>query len=150
MDKQTTIVEINGVKMEIDMRHAKVARVDTLRIGTRVRVLKKGYQDSFSVLCGVVVGFDQFEKLPSIRIAYVETGYSSDPLKFLTFNAKTDDMEILVDDDGDELAINRDTMVQTLTRAIEAKRVELQKAEDSLALFHKHFGRLMPQSAEVA
>ena len=37
------IIEINGVKMEIDTRHA--VRVDKLAVGTRVKVIRKKYGD---------------------------------------------------------------------------------------------------------
>lgn len=42
---ETTIIEINGVKLEIDLRHAK--RIDNLRVGDTVKVLRKRYDDSY-------------------------------------------------------------------------------------------------------
>ena len=39
-------IEINGVKLEIDLRTAK--RVDTFKIGDNVKVLKKEYGDDVS------------------------------------------------------------------------------------------------------
>jgi hypothetical protein len=46
------VIEINGVKMEVDMRYAK--RVDELRIGSRVKVLIKEYS-SYKIYLGVSI-----------------------------------------------------------------------------------------------
>lgn len=150
MTEQKTIIEINGVKMEIDMRHAKIARVDTLTIGTRVKVLKKGYGDDYNVYGGIVVGFDAFERLPSIRIAYIKSGYGETPLDFIVFNATSKDIEILIDDDTDDLGMNRDSALQSMDRAIESKRMELQKAIQSREFFLKHFGKALQLAEEAS
>ena len=41
---ELTTVEINGVKMDVDLRTAK--RVDTMKVGTRVKVLTRSYDSS--------------------------------------------------------------------------------------------------------
>lgn len=144
----TTIVEINGVKMEIDMRHAKVARVDTLRVGTRVKLMMKQY-DGHKVCGGVVVGFDAFELLPTIRIAYVEPSYGiGSPLKFFSFNAESKDAELLIDDDGEELMIARETLLQQIDRDIESKRAAFEGAEQAREFFIRHFGALASPSSQ--
>lgn len=45
MEEYKKIVEINGIKMEVDMRHAKT--IDTYKIGDRVKVLVKQYSDTY-------------------------------------------------------------------------------------------------------
>lgn len=144
MDQSTTIVEINGVKMEIDLRHAKVARVETLKVGTKVKVLRKVY-DGHAINSGVVIGFDAFEKLPTIRVAFIEVSYSDTPLKFFAFNADTKDAELLIDD-SDDISFNRDSIMQSLIRHIETKRIELEKAQSAHDLFLKHFGEILNAS----
>jgi hypothetical protein len=100
MTKETTqIIEVNGVKLEVDMRYAR--RIEELRIGSRVKVLDStGYGDA-KVYPGVVVGFEPFKGLPTIIIAYIESSYSDAGLKTVSYNAKTEKIEIVasVDDD---------------------------------------------------
>ena len=53
MATETQVIEINGVKLEVDMRYAK--RVDLLRIGSRVKVLVKTYSE-YKIYPGVKIG----------------------------------------------------------------------------------------------
>jgi hypothetical protein len=150
MDQNTRTIEINGVKMEIDLRHAKVARIDTLKIGTKVKILQKEYSN-YAVRHGVVVGFEPFEKLPTIRMAWVDpNSYSSDPMKFISFNSETKDTEILIDEDDDEMSLTLDKTVASFNRAIENKRIELEKLHEAKEIFFKHFGRFFVQQSEVS
>ena len=88
---QKRVIEVNGVKLEVDMRYAK--RIEELRIGSKVKALNKEYS-SYSVYPGVIVGFEQFEKLPTIVVAYYKTDYSGSDIKFVYYNAETKDTEI--------------------------------------------------------
>ena len=76
MNTQTAIVEVNGIKLEVDLRTAKRIDqlTDQLTIGSRVKCLVKQYSD-FKTVPGVVVGFEPFEKLPTIVVAYLDTDY---------------------------------------------------------------------------
>lgn len=62
-DNQKTIVEINGIKLEVDLRTAK--RVEEYKVGDMVKVLKKEYGDSYKSYAGMIVGFDAFVALPT-------------------------------------------------------------------------------------
>ena len=53
------IIEINGIKLEVDLSTAK--RIDEFRVGDNVKVLRKGYNDNFEVLAGVIVEFVNFK-----------------------------------------------------------------------------------------
>ena len=100
MENETTqIIEVNGVKLEVDMRHAR--RIEELRIGSRVKVLDNTGYGSAQVYPGVVVGFEPFKTLPTIIIAYVKSDYSSVGLHTVSYNANSEKIEIVasVDDD---------------------------------------------------
>jgi hypothetical protein len=73
MTETNKIIEINGVKFEVDGRTATLRQIDTIRIGARVKVLKKKYGDDYEVHHGVVVGFEPFKEAPTFIIAYIET-----------------------------------------------------------------------------
>lgn len=89
-DKQ--IIEINGVRLEVDMRHAKV--IENYKVGDNVKVLIKNYS-SYDTYPGVIIGFDAFEKLPTITVCYVQTSYSSAEIKFVSINNESKDIEIV-------------------------------------------------------
>lgn len=94
MANNTTIIEVNGVKLEVDLRSAK--RVDTLRVGDKVKVLITGQYSTPAVHPGVVVGFEPFEKLPTIVVAYLKQTYNDCDLQFLYYNSSTKDTEVIV------------------------------------------------------
>ncbi len=91
MEKQ--IVEVNGIKLEIDMRYAK--KIENYKVGDNVKVLIKSYEDTYQNHPGVIVGFDQFGKLPTIVVCYVDISYHSAEIKFININANTKDHEIV-------------------------------------------------------
>lgn len=147
MDKQTTIIEINGVKLEVDLRHAK--RIHELRIGSRVKCLIKTY-DSFKTLPGVVVGFEPFVKRPTIVVAYLDTDYASAALKFVSFNQDTKDFEIVADVDNNALEIDKADIITKMDREYTKKENELKELAERKAFFLTHFGRHFTQSEPAA
>ena len=136
-DKQTTIIEVNGVKLEVDLRTAK--RIDELKIGSRVKCLVKKY-DSFATYPGVVVGFDPFPSRPTIVVAYLENGYGSSGLTFKSFNADTKDFEIVADLDNNAMEVNKSSIIQNFDREIDKKKLELQELEQRKQFFLDNFG----------
>ena len=81
MEEQTRIVEIGGIKVEVDLRNCKV--IENYKVGDQVKVLKKKYSDSYETFPGVIIGFDDFQNLPSILIACLKADYSGQKLNFL-------------------------------------------------------------------
>jgi hypothetical protein len=117
-----TVVEINGVKLEIDMRYAK--RVDEFKIGDNIKVLIKDYGDSYTSYPGVIVGFDQFEKRPTIVICYFKEAYNDPSIKFCYLNSESKDIEICHMGDH-EKTLDRQRVVDHLD-------TKLMKAEQEL------------------
>lgn len=132
----TTIIEVNGVKLEVDLRSAK--RVDELRVGDRVKVLTKVY-DGHKVYAGSVIGFEPFNALPTIIVAYVEQGYNATDIKFVHYNAGTKDVEIIKAIDDDALDIAKDNILSSMEREIEKKRREIADIEEKRAYFLRNF-----------
>lgn len=124
----TRIIEINGIKIEVDLRTAK--QIHSYKVGDKIKVLIKSYSDSYKAYPGLITSFDCFEKLPSIGIAYIEESYSSSCLKFITLNEKSTDVEICPAADANELAITKEFVLQSIDRKIEAKQAELLDLEN--------------------
>ena len=134
------IIEINGVKLEVDLSTAKV--VDNFRIGDKVKVLKKpdNYNDS-KVYPGVIIGFEEFQTLPTIVIAYLDISYSKADINFLYFNSES--KTEVVKSTADYVQFNKDDVVSMLNKEINTKERELidlnHKKEYFLSNFNRHF-----------
>ena len=143
---EKTIIEINGIKMEIDTRYAK--RIDTMCVGDRVKVLIKEYS-GYAVHSGTVIGFEPFNILPTIIVAYLEKGYSSVGVKFLYFNAQTKETEIVKAIDDDCLEVDKAGVLQMFERDIQKKQDELEDLHAKKKYFLENFRAYWPQMEAV-
>jgi hypothetical protein len=139
MDKR--IIEINGVKLEVDLTEATV--IDHYKVGDPVKCLIKRYGSSYESVPGVIVGFDAFKKLPTIIVAYLEGGSA---VKFLHLNESSEDVEIT--------AMNAKDLPFEKSRVLDLMDREITKAETTVAdLKHKkqfflnEFGKYFERAA---
>lgn len=130
------VIEVNGVKLEVDMRYAR--RIDTLRVGSKVKVMTKGYGNDFKVHSGVVVGFEPFPDLPTIIVAYVEASWSSSELKFQSINSKTEGFQIVAAVD-DDLQLDREQIIAQMNREITKKEQEIDGIRERISYFERNF-----------
>jgi hypothetical protein len=140
MSEENKIIEINGVKFEVDARTATLRQVQSVKIGARVKVLVKDYGDNVSVKHGVVVGFEPFDKDPTVIVAYIDNGYSSNgaEIKFIYFNAKSKE-QIIISDENDRESLAASNIVAGIDKAIQTKRNEIQDLEDRKKYFLANF-----------
>lgn len=143
MDNGKTIIEINGVKLEVDLRTAK--RVDQLSVGSRVKCLVKKYQD-FATYPGIIIGFEPFKGLPSIVVAYLDNDYSSCDLVFKTFNAETKDFEVVADLDNNSLEVDKANIIRLMNMEINKKQLELDSVMQKKAFFLSKFNTYFTDS----
>lgn len=135
-EQEMQTIEISGVKMEVDMRTAR--RVETLKVGSRVKLLKKpgDYHDG-KVYSGVVIGFEPFPSTPTIIVAYVEIDYTTADLKFLSFSSDTKDWELVAS--VDDALFDRDEVFTRLDKKIEEKKRELEDLQERRNYFATKF-----------
>lgn len=133
------IVEIKGVKVDVDLREA--VAIETLRVGDAVRVLKKNYGDTFSVHSGCVIGFEQFKNLPTIVIAYATIDYSGAKVEFLNYNEGTKDIEVIKADSLTISGFNMDDAFKALDKNITKAEQDLKSAKEQRAFFESHIGK---------
>ncbi len=135
------VIEINGVKLEVDMRTA--TRVDLFRVGSKVKLLKKDNYGSPSIWPGVVVGFEPFESLPTIIVAYVEHGYSSVELNFANINASAKSKEAyeLVMSIDDTLPVDKADVLEVFNRKRSTLESEIEVINQKESYFLRHFGQ---------
>ena len=131
------IVEIEGVKIEVDMRTAR--RVEEMRIGTKVKVLVTTSYGGPQVHSGVIVGFEPFEKLPTIVVAYLVTDFSKTELKFLHYNAKSKEGHELVAAADGVLDLDKEMVMSQFEREIATHEVAIEAVKERRAYFERHF-----------
>lgn len=144
---EKTIIEINGIKMEIDLRHA--VRIDNLQVGDRVKVLIKAY-DSYKVYAGTIVGFEPFQNLPTIIVAYVVSDYSSADVKFLYFNSQSKETEIVKAIDNDQMDIDKAGLLKAFDRDIDKHEREIEAIREKRDYFLGQFRSYWHQVAQPA
>lgn len=136
MESDFQTIEINGIKLEIDLRTAR--RVESYKIGDRVKVLVKEYSDKYTPHPGVIVGFDAFEKLPTITVAYLEISYSGAEIKFAYINKdKEDGVEIAPY--HDDILVDKAETIKKLDKSIATKQNEIEDLEAKKAYFERNF-----------
>jgi hypothetical protein len=138
-EAEFTIIEINGVKMEVDLRRAKIVH-SNLRVGSKVKVLVKGTYDGPKVWPGVIVGFDAFKEFPTIQVAYISNSYASAELCFAAVNAKSAEKFEIVPAQDDDLPIERGFIMEAFDRDIVKKRREIEDVEAKRDYFSRMFG----------
>ena len=136
--EEKRIVEIDGVKIEVDLRTAK--RVDSYKVGDNVKILEKESSD-YKVKPGIIVDFAEFNELPTIVIAVFEEGsyYSRPSIKFINYNAKTSEKIEMVPASEDEIKVSRDSVVEMFEREISKKKNELLDLQNQLDYFMEKF-----------
>jgi len=134
----TRIVAVGGIKMEVDMRHA--VKIEHYKVGTKVRILKKSssYGEDYKTYGGVIVGFDQFEKQPSILIAYLKSSYGDAEIEFLSYNSTTKDVEICAADIN-FVPFQKATILEVLNSKIVEAEQHLLETKMKKEYFVKNF-----------
>lgn len=130
-------IEIEGQQFEVDDRIAR--RVETLKIGTPVRVLTKAdYSGKRDIFTGVVVGFEPFKDLPTVRVAYFKADYSAASVEFVSFNAQTKDFLMVAAPDNFDATSDLDNARKALDRKVEKAAATLREAEAERDYFARH------------
>ena len=146
-DENKRIVEINGVKLEVDLRTAKV--IDFYKVGDPVRVFHpKSQYSPAEVRPGVIVGFCEFSENPAIEVMEFHCDYSSITFKIVTIaEGMNDDLQIAPYSKYEGL-ISQADVVTKFDRLIQQKELELSdlhlKKKYFIDDFAKAFQQIVP------
>ena len=137
--EEKKIIEINGVKLEVDLRSAR--RIDEFKVGDTVKVLDNR-NDKNEMKTGVITDFANFKDLPTIMVAIYKAGsyWEKPSIEFIPYNADTEGIEI-VGVSAEEVIVSRDTIVQKFDDEIIKKRDELNDLIIKRDTFVKYFGK---------
>lgn len=139
MDENKRIIEINGVKLEVDLRSAR--RIDEFRVGDTVKVLDTRNNKN-EMRAGVITDFANFKELPTLIVAIYKAGdYWTEPsIEFITYNSDTEGIEI-VGVSAEEVIVSRETIVQKFDDEIAKQRNKLNDLIVKRDTFVKYFGQ---------
>jgi len=145
METEKRIIEINGIKMEVDLRDCKI--VDQYRVGDNIKVLVKEYS-TYESHIGTIIGFDNFEKHPTVVIAYLKTKYNEADIHYLYFNDETKDAEITQLNDWD-IPITKTEILKRFDSEILKKENEIKDLENKKNLFETLFGKYFENRVKI-
>ena len=142
----TRVVEIGGVKVEVDLRTAK--QVEHFRVGDKCKVLtfQQYRSPQHQVHHGVIVAFDQFKTMPTVVVCYLTNGSEAD-LAFAYINSETQGCELAVS--NDDVLVDKADIVQRLERKITVKELEAEDLRAKLEYFKTRFGVLFEEAEEA-
>lgn len=137
-DENMKVIEINGIKMEVDLRQAK--RIDTFRVGDKVKVLEK---DGNNVFLGVIIGYENFESMPTIVVAYVDASYWKSDITIIYYNENSrKKYELIADTITGIIKVEKDAINERFDRDINSKKNDLAEIIAKKTFFNDRFGQL--------
>ena len=131
------IVEIDGVKIEVDLRSVK--RIDTFRVGDNVKVLCKEYNGDFKVKPGIITDFANFKDKPTIIVAVLDESYSGVSINFVHIYDGMEDKYEIVYATEDEVKLSQDGVLEKFEREIAKKKHEMEDLQFKKDFFIRHF-----------
>ena len=141
------IVEINGVKLDVDMQTART--VDTYTVGMNVKVLVKEYSDSWKAYSGVITEFVNFKNKPTIVVAIFKDVYNGVDIEFIHINESTADNYELAPAGCHDLKLNKERAVDKFNGKIEKLQGELDDVKAKRDYFIKYFDRHFNEEGSV-
>lgn len=131
MNSEKRIVEINGVKMEVDLSTCR--RIDEFRVGDAVKILHKGNDyRSDTIFVGTIVEFVNFKELPTIKIAVFKQDYhGSAEIEFIYYNKNTKEYEIIPAMKSD-LTLEKAPLLTNSTTKLKKRKTKLPNSRRSV------------------
>jgi hypothetical protein len=146
MEDMIRVIEVNGIKMEIDLRNAK--KIENYKVGDTVKILKEKYSNDYRSHLGVIVGFDEFEKHPTIVVAYLDIEYSDVTIRFAYINSVSKDVEMCPINEWD-IPFSKQDILDKVDREIEKKSQELAEIKSKRSVFLTMFGKYFEKSSGI-
>lgn len=133
------IIEINGVKLEVDLRTAK--KIDVYKVGDPVKVIDYNYSNP-SFKPGVIVDFAEFKSTSAIEVMVLSDSYNGVEFEFISIcNQKAGDKiryEIAPYNKYEKL-FTKGNILDRFQRLIEKKKIEIDELERKREYFVKDF-----------
>jgi len=140
-DVNKKIIEINGVKLEVDLRHATQV-YENITIGSRVKILDKEYSEP-KVHHGVVVAFDNFKDRPTITVLAVKMTYGGAELQFYYIHEGSKTEMVPATDWLPD--VDKARVIDRMDREVIKKQQEIEDIEAKKKFFLESYGAIFNQ-----
>jgi len=141
------IIEINGIKCEIDAREA--VQINTYKIGSLVKVLKKeDYSDSYNVHSGMIVDFYNFKEDPILVVACIKVTYDSADLIIERIGQKNKSIKLVPMQEWD-LKLSKENVLNIFDKKIAEKETELMESKHKKEFFENYFGKYLKDVEKI-
>lgn len=138
-------IEIDGIKVEVDLRSVK--KIDVFKIGDNIKVLKKEYE-RFETYSGVIVDFVAFKERPAIVVAYFKPEYYTVDIQFETITKDTKGIEI-APCLPHEMTINKDRVIDKFNYQIDQEQHKVDELKAKRDYFIKNFSKFFEETQEA-
>lgn len=137
--EEKTVIEINGVKFEVDLRNA--TKIEHFKVGDCVKVLfKKTEYTPEKLINGIIVDFLQFKTMPTIQIAIFEESYNNAAISFVDYNSASTNIEI-VPCTKHELTLEKNGFLNLLDRDIRNVEEKVADLKNKRKFFVEQYGK---------
>lgn len=150
MNDLSNVTQFSVGAVTIAANRDAAIRAEILQIGDAVRVLSKPDYGESKVHTGVIVGFEPFNDLPTIIVAYIEVSYGSAEMKMLFFNDKAKGFEILAAAPDSNIEIERSRVIDWFASEEKKRLAELDELRAKRAYFEKYFGSVLASIPQAA
>jgi uncharacterized protein YqkB len=140
-NSEKKIIEVNGVKLEIDMRYAK--SIETYHVGDSVKIFEKqSYGNKMNVYPGIIIGFAEGNNgNAGIEILYIKNEYSTPEIKSaIICNGVDNEFSLAHLSEYDDI-FKKDEIVKSFNRKIEELELNLASMINKKALFIEQFSK---------
>jgi len=147
-DENKRIVEINGTKIEVDLREAKV--IESFKVGDPVRVFHPdGNHRGAEIRPGVIVGFCEFSNNPAIQILELKQDYSGVTFNTIVVaNGINSDVQIAPYNKYEGI-VSQSEVVTKFDRLIQQKELELADLKLKKKYFIDDFAKAFEQIVPI-
>ena len=139
------IIEINGVKMEVDLRHATQIH-NEIKIGSKVKILRKQH-GSHDIFHGVVCGFENFKDLPTIEVCYLNDSWSETEIVFASINSQTAEKYEIVPAVDWSPMVKKQDLINKFDDKILKLNNEIKVIQDKKSFCEKYFKKFIEEVA---
>lgn len=138
VSEKTRIVEVGGVKMEVDLSTATI--IENYHVGQYVKILIKDY-NGYKSFVGHIIGFDNFKNLPTITVIYLDNTYSNSEIKFAYINANNNNETEICPLNNMEIPFSKSEVITRMQNEIDKKEREATELRAKLDLFLTTFNK---------
>lgn len=139
--------KVAGITYEIPVQVA--IRKEVLQIGDRVAILEKNTFGDPKIHDGVIIGFEPFPDLPTVRVAFIEEEYESAKVRTIALNEKSEAKWSMVPVVEGTQRFSYAKAKALLQKQIDSARLQVEAREAALRFFEERWQMSIEQMTDT-